>query len=122
MQTIMADELIAGLREALGPFLSVSSLTDLYHAYKSIPTFYALVGHCLFCATLAPEFKHRFLLHFWVRDESSPFFLEETAAMSRTKQTIAMAARGYLVCCNESGPAHVQAGEDHSACGSPTVD
>ncbi len=64
----MADELIAGLKEALGPFLSVSSLTDLYHAYKSIPTIYALVGHCLFCATLAPEFKHRFLLHFWVRD------------------------------------------------------
>ncbi|GLC39931.1 hypothetical protein PLESTB_001820400 [Pleodorina starrii] len=60
------DDILYTVRAALQPFLQVSSLTDLYNAYKTMPVSYALVGHCLFLAALAPEFKHRFLVHFWM--------------------------------------------------------
>ncbi|GLI68493.1 hypothetical protein VaNZ11_012935 [Volvox africanus] len=60
------DDILASARATLQPFLKVSNLTDLYNAYTTIPNEYALVGHCLFLAALAPEFKHRFLVHFWI--------------------------------------------------------
>ncbi|GIL68827.1 hypothetical protein Vafri_22058 [Volvox africanus] len=60
------DDILGSARATLQPFLKVSNLTDLYNAYTTIPTEYALVGHCLFLAALAPEFKHRFLVHFWI--------------------------------------------------------
>jgi hypothetical protein len=47
-------------------FANASSLSDLHAAYKSIPVNWALTGHCLFAATMAPEFKDKFLVHFWV--------------------------------------------------------
>ncbi|GFR53249.1 hypothetical protein Agub_g16026, partial [Astrephomene gubernaculifera] len=53
-------------RAALQPLLSVESLTDLYAVYKSVPFNYALAGHCLFVAALAPDFRRNFLMHFWV--------------------------------------------------------
>lgn len=31
-----------------------------------IPLVYKLIGHCLFVATLAPDLKDRFLLHYWI--------------------------------------------------------
>lgn len=47
-------------------FASVTSLAELGAAYKALPTQWMLTGHCLFAATMAPDFKDRFLLHFWV--------------------------------------------------------
>ncbi|KXZ41319.1 hypothetical protein GPECTOR_557g577 [Gonium pectorale] len=60
------EDIIAAARGALEPFMQVANLSDLYAAYKTIPFNYALAGHCLFAASMAPDFKHRFLVHFWI--------------------------------------------------------
>ncbi|EFJ49844.1 hypothetical protein VOLCADRAFT_104093 [Volvox carteri f. nagariensis] len=60
------EDILGSARAALQPFIQVTNLTDLYNAYKTIPTQYTLIGHCLCLAALAPEFKHRFLVHFWM--------------------------------------------------------
>ena len=52
-------------------FAKASSLADLYTAYKAIPVSWTLTGHCLFAATMAPEFKDRFRVHFWVSTSSA---------------------------------------------------
>eukprot|EP00195_Chlamydomonas_chlamydogama_P006970 CAMPEP_0202890708 /NCGR_PEP_ID=MMETSP1392-20130828/1028_1 /ASSEMBLY_ACC=CAM_ASM_000868 /TAXON_ID=225041 /ORGANISM="Chlamydomonas chlamydogama, Strain SAG 11-48b" /LENGTH=362 /DNA_ID=CAMNT_0049574327 /DNA_START=64 /DNA_END=1152 /DNA_ORIENTATION=- len=46
--------------------VTLPSLRDIHAAWSSVPAYWALVGHCLFCATLAPEFKDRFIVHYWI--------------------------------------------------------
>lgn len=62
----MAEDLVAFAKATLQPVLEIASLGDLYSFYKKVPVQYALIGHCLFVATMAPDFKKSFLVHFWV--------------------------------------------------------
>ncbi len=41
-------------------------LMDLYTAWKTVPYHWALIGHCLYCSSVAPDLKAiSFFVHFW---------------------------------------------------------
>ena len=64
--TAKAGELAEVLGAKAALFANVGSLADLSAAYKALPYQWVLAGHCLFAATMAPDLKSSFLLHFWV--------------------------------------------------------
>ena len=46
--------------------LVLESLDAVGSVHTLIPGELALTGHCLYCATVAPEWNGNYLLHYWV--------------------------------------------------------
>jgi hypothetical protein len=44
----------------------VLPLVDVYQFWKTLNFSVVFTGHCLFCASLAPQFKDKYLVHYLV--------------------------------------------------------
>lgn len=64
---IMASEVAA----AIASYVPLDQLANATSFWDSVADYQGgvivFVGHCLFCASLAPEFKSKYLVHFMVR-------------------------------------------------------
>jgi hypothetical protein len=76
--------------------LELPFAADLATFWKSIPIDFLLVGHSLFCAGLAPEFKQRWLVHYIVRRHGNRLCLN--GLLRRAMPESWRAAGGAVVC------------------------
>ncbi len=51
---------------------SLELLSDLHGFWRGLPFTWVLAAHCCFCASMAPEFKDRFMVHYMVSPGHCP--------------------------------------------------